>query len=78
MRQPLNGERLRLEIMKRGLDQLRFAQLCEVAPWTISQACSGRPINPKTFRKICSALAKTPAMFSSEELLEAQAAVGAR
>jgi plasmid maintenance system antidote protein VapI len=78
MRRELNGDRLRMEIMKRGLDQQGFARLAKIAPTTISAACLGQKINPNTFRKIVSALAQTPAMLGSEELLEAEAAVGAR
>jgi hypothetical protein len=43
MRRELNGDRLRLEIMKRGLDQQSFARLAKIAPTTISAACLGQP-----------------------------------
>jgi transcriptional regulator with XRE-family HTH domain len=77
MRRELSGDRLRLELMKRGLDQQTFARLSGISPTTIGAACAGHTINPSTFAKIVSTLARTPELLGAAALLDAEAAVTA-
>jgi transcriptional regulator with XRE-family HTH domain len=70
MRHAINGDRLRIELMARAIDQAEFAKKAGVSPTTISAACCGRAINPISFKKIVTALVSVPRIHGVEQLLE--------
>jgi transcriptional regulator with XRE-family HTH domain len=69
MQRVLNHDRLRAEIMRRGLHQTQFARLAGISSTTISRACSGGTIDPATFRKIVEALARIPVLVGAADLV---------
>jgi transcriptional regulator with XRE-family HTH domain len=71
MRTRINRGRFKLELAKRGLDQARFAQLAGLSATTISHASTGKTINPMTFSRIATALARVPPLVNAELVEEA-------
>lgn len=66
-----NGDRLRLELAKRGLSQERFAQVADVTAATVLHAVAGRPLSPTTLNKITTALVKLPVLPGADDLVVA-------
>jgi DNA-binding Xre family transcriptional regulator len=64
------GERLMLEMARRGLSSADLARQAEVSVHTIRRARAGKPIRAASFRSIAAALARTPALKGSEYLLD--------
>jgi transcriptional regulator with XRE-family HTH domain len=71
MRTRINRRRFKLELAKRGLDQARFAQLAGLSATTISHVSTGKTINPMTFSRIATALARVPPLVNAELVEEA-------
>src|SRR6266566_6013317 len=65
----LNTARLRREMARRGLSGADLATLAGLSPTTISTAKHGRPVSPRTLRKIAFALSRAPALPGGEDLL---------
>ena len=59
MGRPLDGDKLGRLIFVRCLSQAEFAQIANLTDQTISCACKGGRISPKSFRKITLALQLT-------------------
>ncbi len=55
----IDSDKLRRLIFIRALSQAEFAQFARLSDNTISSACMGGPISPKSFRKITVALRLT-------------------
>jgi transcriptional regulator with XRE-family HTH domain len=66
MRAAINGDRLRRELMARGMDQAQFAEIAKLSPATISAAVRSREINPRTFQRIITALLRVPTLHGVE------------
>jgi transcriptional regulator with XRE-family HTH domain len=56
----LNGGRLRLELVRRGLDQGGLAKRAKLRPETISRAVCGRRVRSSTLSAIADALMEVP------------------
>jgi transcriptional regulator with XRE-family HTH domain len=65
-----------LELAKRGLDQARFARLAGLSATTISHASTGKTINPMTFSRIATALARVPPLVNAELVEETDSESG--
>lgn len=66
----LNPVRLRHELAARGLQSVDVARLTGLSAATLSAAMQGRPISPRTLRKIALTLALEPILPGGEELLD--------
>ena len=69
MRVRINGQRLRLELARRGLDQAALARLAGVSEATVSHASTGRTVNPTTLQRITVALVRVP-MLAGPDLIQ--------
>jgi transcriptional regulator with XRE-family HTH domain len=76
MRTRINRRRFKLELAKRGLDQARFARLAGLSATTISHASTGKTINPMTFSRIATALARVPPLVNAELVEETDSESG--
>ena len=52
----IDGERLRFELARRGLDQAGLARLAQLRPETISRAVTGHPVSHSTLSAIAKVL----------------------
>jgi transcriptional regulator with XRE-family HTH domain len=59
-RHRINPARLRLELLRRGLDGQTFARHAGVSAATVSHILNGRVANPMTISKVALALARIP------------------
>ena len=69
-RHRLKPERLRLELLRRGLDGQTFAKHAGISPATVSHVLNGRVANPRTIVKVATALARIPPLIGIEETHE--------
>jgi transcriptional regulator with XRE-family HTH domain len=60
MRHRINPARLRLELLRRGLDGQTFALQAGISAATVSHILNGRVANPRTISKVALALARIP------------------
>jgi hypothetical protein len=65
----LNGARLRLELVRRGLDQSGLAKRAKLRPETISRAVTGRRVRSSTISAIAAALMEAPVRHDIAALL---------
>lgn len=74
-RHRINGPRLRVELVRRGLDGQTFARLAGISAATVSHVLNGRPASPRTVQKMALVLARTPALVGFEgDMVEAVSA----
>jgi transcriptional regulator with XRE-family HTH domain len=66
----LNPLRLRYELAIRGLRSADIAHVAGISTATMSAAMRGRPVSPRTLRKLAVALARVPPVPGSEDLLD--------
>ena len=66
----LSRSRLDQELVRRGWTANDLALAAGVSAGTLSGARHGRPVAPRTLRKIALALSKAPVVAGIEELLE--------
>lgn len=66
----IDADRLRRELACRGLYCVDLARLADVSPATVSTAMQGRPVSPRTLRRIAAALLQVPVVPGSGELLK--------
>jgi transcriptional regulator with XRE-family HTH domain len=59
MGRPIDGDKLGRLIFIRFLSQAEFAQIAGLTGQTVSWACKGGPISPKSLQKITNALRQT-------------------
>jgi DNA-binding Xre family transcriptional regulator len=64
----INFVRLRTMMLARCLDQRSQAALAGLSEATVSHLMSGRNCTPKSLKKLCLALAKTPVDDLAQEL----------
>jgi transcriptional regulator with XRE-family HTH domain len=69
----LNPIRLHREMALRGLHSVDLARLAGLSAATVSSAMQGRPVSPRTLRKIVAALARVSVLPGTEELLDVAA-----
>ncbi|HZT96844.1 MAG TPA: helix-turn-helix transcriptional regulator [Chloroflexota bacterium] len=55
---PLNSERLKLELARRGWSQADLASAAGLSRPTVTAAMSGKPVAPRSLRRIAIALAQ--------------------
>lgn len=77
MRAPLNARRLKAELMKRGLTQEDFAGKAGISPTTVSMACNGAAVNPRTLIRISKALVEIPVLPGADDLVDLSAGLAA-
>ena len=65
----LNGARLRLELVRRGLDQGGLAKRAKLRPETISRAVTGRHVRSSTLSAIADVLMEVPVRHDMAALL---------
>ncbi|MGA2387302.1 MAG: hypothetical protein ABSG33_12315 [Candidatus Bathyarchaeia archaeon] len=65
----LEAAQLRREMAFRGLDGQTLARLSGLSKNTITHALQGRPVLPRSLRKITSALLTCPVLRMAEELV---------
>ncbi len=71
----INQLRLRREMASRGWNACDLAQLAGLSAATLTAALQGRPVSPRTVRKIAMVIARTPAIPEAVELLEESTAL---
>lgn len=69
-RHRLNPGRLRLELLRRGLDGQTFARHAGISAATLSHVLNGRVANPRTIAKVATALTRIPPLAGLEDMLE--------
>jgi plasmid maintenance system antidote protein VapI len=65
----VSGSRLRLELARRGWSHGDLARSAGISPPTVSAAIAGRPLAPRTVRRIAEALATAPSIEGIDVLL---------
>lgn len=65
----INGDRLRFELARRGLDQVSLARRANLRPETISRAVNGHPVTASTLAAIADALLQVPPRAGLDDLL---------
>jgi transcriptional regulator with XRE-family HTH domain len=71
MRHRINATRLRLELLRRGLDGQSFARHAGISPATLSHLLNGRVANPQTIAKVALALVRIPPLAGlDDDMLE--------
>lgn len=65
----LAPERLRIELARRAWGQAELSQAAGLSAPTVRSALSGRPIAPRTLRKIAMALAGAPPLTVLDSIL---------
>lgn len=66
----IGPDRLRREMACRGLYCADLARLADLSPATVSAAMQGRPVSPRTLRRVAVALSRVPVVPGSSELLD--------
>ena len=67
----LAPERLRIELARRAWGQAELSRAAGLSAPTVRSALSGRPIAPRTLRKIATALAAAPPLAALDSILPA-------
>ncbi|MHB8589807.1 MAG: helix-turn-helix domain-containing protein [Candidatus Dormibacteraceae bacterium] len=65
----INGDRLRFELARRGLDQASLARLAKLRPETISRAVNGHSVTTSTLAAIADALLQVAPKAGLDDLL---------
>lgn len=65
----IDGARLRLELVRRGLDQGELAKRAKLRPETISRAVTGHPVSSRTLSAIADVLTNVPVRSAVDGLL---------
>ena len=65
----IDGARLRLELVRRGLDQGELAKRANLRPETISRAVTGHPVRSSTLSAIADVLTNVPVRSDVDGLL---------
>jgi transcriptional regulator with XRE-family HTH domain len=64
------GDRLRNQLLLRGLDQGDLVRLSGLSPATVSRACNGATVTASTLTRIVGTLSKIPVAPLAAELLD--------
>ena len=68
----LASDRLRIELARRAWGQAELSRAAGVSAPTVRAALSGRPIAPRTLRRIALALAAAPPLAAVDSILPAE------
>jgi hypothetical protein len=62
-------DRLRYELARWGWGNADLARAAKVSPPTVTAALAGRPVAPRTLKRIAMALSATPPLAGAEDIL---------
>lgn len=65
----INSDRLRRELLRRGWSGADLSRRTGISKPTISCAMRGRPIQPRTLKRIARALSETQAIDGADDLM---------
>jgi transcriptional regulator with XRE-family HTH domain len=71
VRVPVDGDALRRELARRGMNQAEFSRLANLSEATVSHAACGLSVSIQTVRKLAVAIVRTPVMPGADALLAA-------
>lgn len=69
MSAPVDAERLRYELARRGLEAIDLARKARISPATVSAALAGRPVSMTSLTLIARVLESTPVNEVIDRLL---------